>query len=107
MAVLGPLQVPGVESSVPSLGHIIDETKPLASERWWTSDSSEALCPCRPAAPRQTHVEPIIPTPALRASLRTNVGVRFLCDCPTPFLTNTGHKVVDTEITFVNRLPDL
>jgi hypothetical protein len=108
MAVLGPLQVPGVESSVPSLGHIIEETEVLASEWRWTSHSSEAVHPCLlPEVPRQTHVEPIVSTPALKTSLRKNVGFRFLCDCPGQFPTNAGHKLVGRGIIFVNRLPDL
>ena len=108
MAVLGPLQVPGVESSVPSLGHLIEETEVVASEWRWTSHSSEAVRPCLlPAVPRQTHVVPIVPTPSLKTSLRNNVGFRFLCDCPRRFPTNAGHKLVDSEITFVNRFPDL
>jgi hypothetical protein len=93
---------------VPPLSHVIEKTAALASEWRWTSDASEAVRPCGLTdAPRQTHAEPFASTPALKTSPRTNVGFRFLCDCPRLFPTSAGHKLVDSELTFPNRLPDL
>ena len=108
MAALAPLQLLDEERRVLSLDHIIEETEILPSGWHWTADFSDVV-PGRHLAEACQHIycDPIVPSPALKALLHNNVGLRLFCDCPRPFHRIAGHKLTDIELSFVNRLPDL
>jgi hypothetical protein len=108
MAALAPLPLPDVESSVLSLGHIIEETEVLSSEWRWTSDSVEAVRGCRFAdTPQHNRPEPIVSSPAITILPHENVGFRFFCEYPRPFATKAGNNLADRRLALLNRFPDL
>jgi len=94
-----------------SLNDIIEETEVLSSEWRRILNSSEAVHGCRLAStPQHSHVEPIVPSPASPAFntlIHRNVGVSFVCDCARPFPRKAGHTLVNSELSLLNRCPDL
>jgi hypothetical protein len=108
MAGWGPLQSLDEEDSVASLRHVSEGTEVLSSEWHWILDFSEAVRGGRLAdMPQHSHVEPIVPLPALTILPQESVGIRFFCNCPRPFPTKAGHKSLDSELTLLSRWPDL